>query len=97
MRSAYASIIWVTAVIALSGTVATSAVAAGDPSGTITAPAAPRKPGDTLKSRLSDKASDEQRVDDCKVPPERRGPKKRPTECGGASSARTSDAQTHGN
>jgi len=83
MRSAYASIICLTAAIALSATVAFPAIAAGDPSGT-TAPAAPRKPGDTLKSRLSDKASDEQRIDDCKVPPERRGPKKRPTECGGA-------------
>jgi hypothetical protein len=27
----------------------------------------------TLKERLSDKASDAQRVDDCHVPPERRG------------------------
>jgi hypothetical protein len=96
MRSAYASIICLTAAIALSGTVSAAAVAAGDPSGT-TAPAAPRKPTDTLKSRLSDKASDEQRVDNCKVPPEHRGPKKRPTECGGTSPPRsTSDAQAHG-
>jgi hypothetical protein len=28
----------------------------------------------TLKERLSDKASDAQRVDNCHVPPERRGP-----------------------
>jgi hypothetical protein len=35
---------------------------------------------DTLKERLSDKASDEQRVDDCNVPLEKRGTKKRP-EC----------------
>ena len=35
----------------------------------------------TGKERLSDKASDEQRVDDCKVPPERRGPKPRPGAC----------------
>ena len=33
---------------------------------------------DTLKSRLSDKASDEQRVDNCNVAPERRGSKARP-------------------
>lgn len=33
---------------------------------------------DTLKERLSDKASDEQRVDNCHVPPEKRGPKPRP-------------------
>ncbi|HSU05975.1 MAG TPA: hypothetical protein VLI93_10400 [Acetobacteraceae bacterium] len=32
----------------------------------------------TLKERLSDKASDEQRVDNCKVPLGRRGPKARP-------------------
>ncbi len=35
---------------------------------------------DTLKQRLSDKASDEQRVNDCKVPPERRT-RPRPTAC----------------
>jgi len=28
----------------------------------------------TLKERLSDKTSDAQRVDNCHVPPERRGP-----------------------
>ena len=32
----------------------------------------------TLKERLSDKASDEQRMDNCHVPLERRGPKLRP-------------------
>jgi hypothetical protein len=32
----------------------------------------------TLKERLSDKASDAQRVDNCKVPAERRGPVPRP-------------------
>jgi hypothetical protein len=32
----------------------------------------------TLKERLSDKASDEQRLDNCGVPPERRGPTPRP-------------------
>jgi len=32
----------------------------------------------TLKERLSDKASDEQRVDNCHVPVERRGTKPRP-------------------
>jgi hypothetical protein len=35
----------------------------------------------TLKERLGDKASDEQRVDNCKVPPERRGSKIRPDSC----------------
>lgn len=32
----------------------------------------------TGKERLSDKASDEQRVDNCRVPAERRGSKSRP-------------------
>jgi hypothetical protein len=32
----------------------------------------------TLKERLSDKASDDQRVDNCRVPPERRGALPRP-------------------
>ena len=32
----------------------------------------------TLKERLSDKASDAQRVDNCRVPPERRGALPRP-------------------
>src|SRR5215472_1610236 len=36
------------------------------------------EPEKTLKERLSDKASDDQRVDNCRVAPERRGPKARP-------------------
>ncbi len=35
----------------------------------------------TGKERLGDKASDNQRVNDCRVPPEKRGPVKRPLEC----------------
>ena len=35
-------------------------------------------PAQTLKERLSDKGSDEQRVDNCGVPPERRGTTPRP-------------------
>jgi hypothetical protein len=35
----------------------------------------------TLKERLSDKASDEQRVDNCNVPVARRGSKVRPDSC----------------
>ncbi|CAG4894271.1 hypothetical protein [Paraburkholderia saeva] len=35
----------------------------------------------TLKERLGDKASDEQRVDNCKVPLESRGSKARPDAC----------------
>ena len=40
--------------------------------------------GETLKERLSDKASDEQRVNNCKVPADRRGSKPRPEGCGAA-------------
>jgi hypothetical protein len=36
---------------------------------------------DPVKERLSGKASDEQRVDNCKVPVELRGPKPRPDDC----------------
>jgi hypothetical protein len=36
------------------------------------------EPAKTSKERLSDKASDEQRVDDCGVPPGRRGAATRP-------------------
>src|SRR3546814_15199700 len=48
----------------------------------LVAGAAGTGPVKTGKERLSDKASDEQRVNDCKVPPERRGASHRPTECG---------------
>jgi hypothetical protein len=49
------------------------------------APAAPA--GVTGKERLGDKWTDEQRVDNCKVPPDKRGTKPRPDTC--------SDALTH--
>lgn len=57
-----------------------AAVPADDPppAETISTGAAPAATG---KERLSDKASDEQRVDNCKVPPERRGTKARPSTC----------------
>ena len=42
--------------------------------------AAPQAPPKTAKERLSDKASDEQRVNDCKVSAERRT-RIRPTQC----------------
>lgn len=41
----------------------------------------------TLKEKLSDKASDEQRVDNCHVPKDRRGTKPRP-DCAPALSTR---------
>ncbi|HLY57065.1 MAG TPA: hypothetical protein VKS60_15985 [Stellaceae bacterium] len=55
----------------------TATAAAGPPPG-LPAALVPRVL--TGKERLSDKASDEQRVDDCKVPPERRS-HPRPTAC----------------
>ena len=39
---------------------------------------APAPEAETLKERLSDKASDEQRVDNCRVDPARRGATPRP-------------------
>lgn len=44
-------------------------------------------PARTIKERLSGKASDEQRVDNCKVPPDLRGPKPRPDDCRAGTSA----------
>jgi hypothetical protein len=41
----------------------------------------PPRPVKTGKERLSSKASDEQRVDNCKVPPELRGSTARPDTC----------------
>jgi hypothetical protein len=35
----------------------------------------------TGKERLGDKWNDEQRIDNCKVPPDKRGPKPRPAGC----------------
>jgi len=42
----------------------------------------------TRTARLGVKASDEQRVDNCKVPLDRRGAKPRPDECGNGASTR---------
>jgi hypothetical protein len=39
------------------------------------------EPTRTGKERLGGKASDEQRIDNCNVPPELRGPKPRPDQC----------------
>ena len=46
------------------------------------APSHAAGPTRTAKERLGGKASDEQRVDNCKVPPNLRGPKPRPERCG---------------
>lgn len=44
----------------------------------LSTPPAIAQEAQTLKERLSDKASDTQRVDNCHVPPERRGTLPRP-------------------
>jgi hypothetical protein len=44
----------------------------------------------TLKERLSDKASDEQRIDNCRVPLERRGVRPRPG-CAATTPAQSAD------
>ncbi|HUC64832.1 MAG TPA: hypothetical protein VMA53_05360 [Stellaceae bacterium] len=52
-------------------------------------PSGQQAAAETLKERLSDKASDEQRVNNCKVPKDRRGPKPRPG-CPQGEASRTS-------
>jgi len=47
------------------------------------------EPTRTAKERLGGKASDEQRVDNCKVPAALRGPKPRPQECDDGVSTRS--------
>jgi len=49
---------------------------------------------ETLKARLGDKASDEQRVDNCRVPAERRGAIWRP-DCAAQDASRASDPSGH--
>jgi hypothetical protein len=65
-------------------------------SGVVTA--SPARPTEllTAKERLSEKWTDEQRVDNCKVPIDKRGPKPRPDTCPDVSSeqpARTAGPQ----
>ncbi|SAK89740.1 hypothetical protein [Caballeronia ptereochthonis] len=57
-----------------------AAAHAADAAAPDSAPAAVSEPK-TLKERLGDKASDDQRVDNCKVPADRRGTKVRPDTC----------------
>ena len=46
------------------------------------------QPVRTAKERLGSKASDEQRLDNCKVPLDLRGPKPRPDQCGDGASTK---------
>ena len=65
------------AAIALSWGIAQAQPAAGARAATSDAPAPVR----TGKERLGNKWSDEQRVDNCKVPPDKRGAKSRSDTC----------------
>ena len=49
------------------------------------------EPARTAKERLSSKSADEQRVDNCKVPLESRGPKPRPDRCAGEAGTGSKD------
>ena len=75
------------------GVFAAAPLAADEPASTI-APAAAQRPAEqgptpvkTGKERLSSKANDEQRVDNCKVPEDQRGTTARPDTCEGKSQA----------
>ena len=59
--------------------IASSSISAGDLQSRYLAQANP--PAKTGKERLSGKAADRQRVNDCKVPLDKRGDKKRPAAC----------------
>jgi len=59
----------------------------------VSMPVASAQEAQTLKERLSDKASDAQRVDNCHVPPERRGAQRRP-DCPEQPRSTTSEAKT---
>jgi hypothetical protein len=83
---------WSAAIARLQSTLArTAAVALAAQLGLVSTPslaqegsearASQAQPVRTGKERLSSKASDEQRVDDCKVPPGLRGSKARPDDC----------------
>jgi hypothetical protein len=82
--AALAAILLATPGLALAGGASNEAVQAQEaPQGDRTAPVR------TAKERLSGKAADEQRIDNCKVPLELRGPKPRPDDCAsGAPEAR---------
>jgi hypothetical protein len=68
----------VAAILVVQAGFAPTDAAAGEPGDATQAQAGPSRTG---KERLGGKGSDEQRVDNCKVPPDRRGAKPRPDEC----------------
>ena len=61
-------------------------IVAGPPSGS--AEETDGAPVRTGKERLGEKWTDEQRLDDCKVPPDKRGTSLRPTSCTHSSAQR---------
>jgi hypothetical protein len=69
-----------TLALALSSSVSQAQPAASGAPATRGATAVPG-PVRTGKERLGDKWNDDQRIDNCKVPPEKRGPKPRPDGC----------------
>jgi hypothetical protein len=58
-----------------------ASVARAQPAGARPAKSESSAPVRTGKERLGNKWSDEQRVDNCKVPPDKRGTKPRPDSC----------------
>jgi hypothetical protein len=68
---------WMLSAAVLSGAFLLPALAGGAPA-IADDTATQQAPLKSAKERLSDKASDEQRVDNCRVPPDRRGSKPRP-------------------
>jgi hypothetical protein len=62
------------------------ALAENDKHPSVTTVASPEtsRPGLTGKERLGPKWTDEQRIDNCKVPFDKRGPKPRPSACAAA-------------
>lgn len=81
------SLLVITALAPASGQERTPPAPASGPAPSVDASAAKRAPALSGKERLSEKWTDEQRVDNCKVPPEKRGAKPRPDACQSAPTA----------
>ena len=79
-----ALIIWIAVVVSLPAFAQEWPAVTGEPSSAPSAAtASPARSTEllTAKERLSEKWTDEQRVDNCKVPIDKRGPKPRPDTC----------------
>jgi hypothetical protein len=86
LRSPLRAVAWT--LLTLAASAAATARADGEASQTQASEieASQPQPTRTAKERLGGKASDEQRLDNCKVPRDLRGPKPRPDDCGDAAS-----------